>query len=340
MIRVLLVDGSPAGKSLSQALAGLEGITLVGTASTSRSALEMIARLRPQVVCAGMDTAGSDGLDLARAIMRETPTPILLLVDGPASAAKADQALNAGALEVMPYPALDALAPLATRLRVLAGVKVFARRPARSPLPTAPSARATGAIKLVAIGASTGGPQALARLLRELDAGFPWPIVCVQHMSDGFLLGLVGWLASQTCLPIEVARAGVHPLPGRVYFAPEQRHLRLRLDGSLALDPGDPVDGHLPSATVLFESVARVHGGQAIGILLTGMGVDGAKGLLSMARAGALTLAQDEESSVVFGMPREAIKLGAVEGGLSLDEIGRKLRALAEGGSSDAHTDC
>lgn len=332
MIRVLLVDGSPADKDLSQALAGLEGIALVGTAPNSRSALEMIARLRPQVVCAVMDTAESDGLDLARAIMADTPTPILLLGDGPASAAKADEALKAGALEVMPYPALDALAPLATRLRVLAGVKVFTRRPARSHVSTTPSPGATGAVKVVAIGASTGGPQALARLLRGLDAGFPWPIVCVQHMSDGFLLGLVGWLASQTSLPVEVARTGVHPLPGRAYFAPEQRHLRLRLDGSLGLEPGDPVDGHLPSATVLFESVARVHGGQAIGILLTGMGVDGAQGLLSMARAGALTLAQDEESSVVFGMPREAIKLGAVKMTLPIDEIGQKLRAFAEGG--------
>lgn len=216
---------------------------------------------------------------------------------------------------------------LGSRLRILSGVKVFGRKSRlKAPLPHSKRV----APKLVAIGASTGGPQALGKLFRGLDAGFPWPVVCVQHMSPGFLDGMVAWLKTQTSLDVRVACGGERPRPGQVFFAPEDQHLRVSSDGTLELDGAEPVDGHRPSATVLLSSVAKVCGAAAIGILLTGMGADGAWGLLELAQAGALTLAQDEESSVVFGMPKQAVDIGAVREVHSLDEIGALLRAQAK----------
>lgn len=332
MIRVLLVEGSPeAAQAFGRQLSALGDIEIVGTAGDARSALELVVRLRPQVICAALE---EEGLQLTRQVMRELPTPILMLDKTPMDQARAVEAREAGALEVMSRPPLEALSSLASRLRVLAGVKVFARRPpvARLSLPATPPLSSQAAVKVVAIGASTGGPQALGRLFRGLDATFPWPILCVQHMSHGFLDGMVAWMRTQTGLKIDVARRGERPLPGHVYFAAEDHHLRLRADGTLAVEGGDPVDGHRPSATVLLHSVAETQGSGAIGILLTGMGADGARGLLSMATAGATTMAQDEESSVVFGMPRQAIEMGAVKHALSLDEIGQQLRNFAHRG--------
>jgi two-component system chemotaxis response regulator CheB len=260
----------------------------------------------------------------------------LLLSQGALDPARGEAARKEGALEVLPRPPVESgqeVGALASRLRVLAGVKMFARRSTAATRPVTPMPLPTpGLVKVVAIGASTGGPQALGRLFKMLSSDFPWPILCVQHMSHGFLEGMVRWLRSQTSLGISVASRGERPLPGKVYFAPEDQHLRVRADGSLTVEPGDPIDGHRPSATVLLSSVAEVYGANAIGILLTGMGSDGARGLLRMAGAGATTMAQDEESSVVFGMPRQAIEMGAVKSLLPLSEIGEQLRVYAERG--------
>lgn len=328
MIRVLLVDDSPTAlASLRDGLIGLGGLQIVATAASSRSALELVAKLRPQVVCSGLEL--SQGIELTRALMRETPTPVLLLSTQGADPKSewVSQAREAGALEVLVKPSFrdgTSVVSIASVLRVLAGVKVFARR-----TPVTPVLR-TSEPRLVAIGASTGGPQALCRLLKRLDAGFPWPIVCVQHMSPGFLEGMVSWLSSQTKLKVSVAQHGQRPQAGHVYFAPEEHHLRLRSEGLLSVDQGEAVDGHRPSATVLLSSVAQALGSSSVGILLTGMGADGARGLLEMSGVGAVTMAQDEESSVVFGMPRQAVEMGAVKQALSLDEIGARLCEMGE----------
>lgn len=327
MIRVLLVDESPVSlAALRQGLSEQGDLEIVASAGETRSAMDLIGKLRPQVVCSGLEL--SRAIELTRAVMREIPTPILLLISEALDSELARQARAAGALEILAKPSPhDAGAPIgevSSALRVLAGVKVFSRRAA------AVSAPRSSAPRLVAIGASTGGPQALCRLLKRLDDGFPLPILCVQHMTRGFLEGMVGWLATQTRLGVKIAVDGEKPRPGQVYFAPEGYHLRVRMGGTLAIEAGEPVDGHRPSATVLFESVAESFGSGAIGVLLTGMGVDGAHGLLEMSRVGALTMAQDEESSVVFGMPRQAVEIGAVKKLHSLDEIGARLGALAQ----------
>jgi two-component system chemotaxis response regulator CheB len=176
-------------------------------------------------------------------------------------------------------------------------------------------------IKVVAIGASTGGPQALHTIISQLPASFPVPVICVQHISEGFLKGLVDWLASGSKLQIKIAVAGELPQPGSVYFPPEKRHLQLDKSGRFIYSNALPLNGHCPSVTVTFNSVASFYSRSALGVLLTGMGKDGADGMLAIAQAGGLTIAQDETTSIVFGMPKEAIALGAVQHILPINAI-------------------
>ena len=175
--------------------------------------------------------------------------------------------------------------------------------------------------RILAIGASTGGPQALSTILAALPANFPIPILCTQHISQGFLGGLVRWLNADCAVTVQIAQAGERAQNGHVYFAPETAHLTIDRSGILRCLRGDLRDGHCPSVTALFESVAQSFGHRATGVLLTGMGRDGAAGLLAMARQGAMTIAQDESSCVVFGMPKEAIALEAAQHILPLHQI-------------------
>ncbi len=332
MIKVLLVDHAAQRLMLiQQTLEALEDFQVVGTVKDRQSALDMTRRYRPQVICATLDSSDS-ALELTREVMREMPTPILLLSEEGITVpgATCQKVKEAGALEVVNRPNgdEDAMRSLTSRLRVLAGVKVFARRTPRSV--ERPELQSQAAARLVAIGASTGGPQAIGMLLRELSSVAVWPILCVQHMSAGFLDGMISWLSTQTELSVRIARHREVPQPGHVYFAPEDRHMRVLPDGSISVESGDAVDGHRPSATVLLSSVARAYGKAGVGVLLTGMGADGAQGLLEMSLAGALTLAQDEETSVVYGMARQALELGAVQKTTSLQEIGSSLLAIAK----------
>ncbi|MCT7983318.1 chemotaxis-specific protein-glutamate methyltransferase CheB [Laspinema sp. A4] len=176
-------------------------------------------------------------------------------------------------------------------------------------------------VKIVAIGASTGGPQALHTILSQLPAKFPVPVICVQHISEGFLKGLVDWLGSECHLPVKIAPAGERPEPGIIYFPPEQKHLELDNSGRFLHSIAGPVSGHRPSVTVTFNAVAKVYRRAALGILLTGMGRDGADGMLELFKQGGITIAQNEASSVVFGMPREAIALNAAQYILPITDI-------------------
>jgi len=175
--------------------------------------------------------------------------------------------------------------------------------------------------RVLAIGASTGGPQALSTILSALPSDFPVPIVCTQHISQGFLGGLVRWLNADCAVTVQIAQAGDRAKSGHVYFAPETRHLSIDRSGILRCTSGETRDGHCPSVTAMFESVAQSFGDRSVGVLLTGMGRDGATGLLQMANQGAMTIAQDENSCVVFGMPKEAIALNAAQAILPLNQI-------------------
>jgi two-component system chemotaxis response regulator CheB len=179
----------------------------------------------------------------------------------------------------------------------------------------------TAPIRVITIGASTGGPQALSTILTQLPVNFPVPVICTQHICEGFLQGLVDWLASECQLKVKIAQVGESPLPGTIYFAPERSHLELDAQGRFTYSTFPPVDGHRPSVTVTFKSVAKFYGRATAGVLLTGMGRDGAEGMRSVASCGGITIAQDEKSCVVFGMPKEAIALGAAQQILPIHEI-------------------
>jgi len=279
--------------------------------------------------------------------MAKNPLPILVI----SNSVQADdtnnifKVLQAGALDILPKPTTgresdyeQVKAQLINKIEVLSGVSVFTK-PLKQPIAVetgksasiAKSSRgrvtveglssATSSIQIIAIGASTGGPQALLKVLAPLSSNFPVPIVCTQHISEGFLPGLVDWLTSECQLKCKIARTGESPLAGTVYFAPDRNHLELDFQGKFTYSTFSLVDGHCPSITVLFKSVAKFYGKGTMGILLTGMGKDGATGMQAIAQAGGMTIAQDEASSIVFGMPKEAIALGAVQHVLSIPSI-------------------
>jgi two-component system chemotaxis response regulator CheB len=283
-----------------------------------------------------------DGLELTQQVMAKYPRPILVISN---SVQKDDpnnifKLMQAGAIDIFPKPTAGMSSDydriqksLITKIKIIAGVKVFTRSlkttPVKPPIiktsleenPAIEQIQATSAIKIVTIGSSTGGPVALQKVLSPLPRNFPVPIICTQHISKGFLQGFVNWLASQCHVKVTIATQGESLLPGTVYFAPDDRHLELNSLGKFIYTASGNVDGHCPSVTVMFESVAKYYGKATLGILLTGMGRDGATGMKAIADAGGITIAQDEKTSVVFGMPKEAIALGAVKHILAIDEI-------------------
>jgi two-component system chemotaxis response regulator CheB len=313
-------------------LEGTGRFVVCGLADSGRGVVRAVDRHEPDVVLLDMQMPEADGLEATRAIMAERPKPVVIfcgLGDDHAQR-RALEALEAGAISLVPKPGPgqgleSAAAALGRTLEVAAGVRIVTRRRSPSgpipipslapaPLPAAPSPapRSTATRALIAIGASTGGPPALRDVLRGLDGESVPPIAVVQHIVPGFLDNLVQWLGTELRRPVVVAQQGQPLERGVVYFAPSHGHLTVRA-GRVAIDVGPPVQGHRPSADVLFRSVARESGSQSVGVILTGMGEDGARGLLEMREAGADTLAQDEATSVVYGMPRAARDMKAAK---------------------------
>jgi two-component system chemotaxis response regulator CheB len=340
-IRVLLVDDSPlALLVMQQMLAASPEIEVVGTATNGRDALELIPALQPALVCTDYHMPGMNGLEFTQQVMSRFPRPILV-VSSALGASDTDRAfalLEAGAVDVFPKPRggreAEGLAAeqFIKKVKIVAGVWVRGR-PIRenAPLPAAssrslkPLARAVRAPQIIAIGASTGGPQALQTILSQLPDRFSLPILCVQHISPGFLPGLIAWLGAHFRGKVQIARVGEAPAPEHVYFPPENTHLVIDPRGRLQYSHEAPLGGHRPSVTTTFCSVAAYYGGAAVGVLLTGMGRDGGEGMQALAQAGALTIAQDEASCVIYGMPRDAVERGAAGMVLPLDEIARAL---------------
>ncbi|MCU0544596.1 MAG: chemotaxis-specific protein-glutamate methyltransferase CheB [Oscillatoriaceae cyanobacterium Prado104] len=346
-IKLLLVEDSPVATIvLKRIFDAAPEIQVVGTARNGLEALELIPKLHPQVICTDFHMAEMNGLEFTQEVMKKYPRPILVI----SASVQADDAQNvfqllkAGALDVFPKPIgglasdYDRLAnELIAKIKILSGVKVFTRHqkqvqikknekpfkthqlPSRNSQLTVTNYQIPAAkfkpqtIKLLAVGASTGGPQALQAIICQFPANFPVPVICVQHISEGFLQGLVNWLGSESKLPVKIATFGELPQPGIVYFPPEKRHLELDDRGRFVYSETPADGGHRPSIDVTFKSVANFYGRAAAAVLLTGMGRDGAQGMLAIARLGGLTIAQDEASCVVFGMPKEAIALGAAQ---------------------------
>jgi two-component system chemotaxis response regulator CheB len=345
VIRVLVLDGMPAQREhLCQLLRAQPDMEVVGSASTCQEAMALIGRWQPGIALVSHQPPHLDALQVTRCMMEICPLPIVIISasDNPAGDISPHAAIEAGALAVMPRPSPDA-APIALdsrdlwqTMRVMAEVKVVRRWPKNnlSAQPTDVPAVPVNRIKIVAIGASTGGPVALATLLGALPRNFFVPIVIVQHMSSGFIRGLIEWLAPSLSLPIEMAVQDQYLRAGHVYMAPDDTHLRVTHNQRIQLVAGPPDNGVRPSVAQLFQSVAEVYGPNAVGVLLTGMGRDGAAELLQLRQQGALTFAQDKNSSVVHGMPGEAIKLGAAQHILPPDKIAVALRALSNAGQA------
>ena len=346
-IHVLLVDDSPLVlKMLERLLKAAPDIEIVGTAQDGNEACRLVEELKPDVICTDYHMPGMDGMELTRWVMANHPTPILVISvsvqDEANGRANIFNFLEAGAVEVFAKPRSGLENEYTTRgelliqkIRILSGVHVFHRIERRTPeqFRLSDEARKLAGhrdLAMVAIGASTGGPMVLREILQALPRDFPLPIVCMQHVAEGFLQGLVVWLGADASLNIQVAQDGTEPKGGNVYFAPEGHELLMGVDGRLHVQPADPGLFNHPSVDITFRSLALHFGNRVMAILLTGMGADGAQGLRELADAGSLTIAQDEESCVVFGMPKVAIELGAARYVLPPEAIIQKLREIAE----------
>jgi two-component system chemotaxis response regulator CheB len=328
-VRVLIVDDSVVVRRvLKRMLESDPGIRVIGMAADGGQAVELTAQLRPDLVTMDLMMPGMDGLEATARIMAYHPTPVLFFssyFDRDGVHSRFD-ALAAGALDVVEKPTLmpddkwEAQADaLVRKVRALARIPVIAHirgshLQARKRTHTGRLAMVPGrAVDVAAIGVSSGGPRVLNEILPALPPDFALGLIIVQHMAEGFMPGLIEWLQQRCPLPVKVAAHGDAIVPGRILFAPDSSHLMVLASGRISLSNADPVNGHRPSVDVAFESIAKVYGPRAAGIVLTGMGSDGAAGLLAMRHAGAVTMVQNEESCVVFGMPRAAIDVGAAE---------------------------
>ncbi|MDB9495171.1 chemotaxis-specific protein-glutamate methyltransferase CheB [Spirulina major CS-329] len=355
--RVLLVEDSLIAQAILKRILNASGVVeVVGVAKTGLEALSLIPRVNPDVICTDLHMPQMNGLEFTYEVMAKSPIPILVIS---ASVQEEDtknvfELLDAGAVDIFPKPRVQEMSEyeaikvaLVRKIQVLSGVHVFtrhrknARLPAPMPaaLPMMPLSRPSsgvsslglGRIKMVAIGASTGGPQALKTLLGALPANWSTPVVVVQHISYGFLQGLIDWLSLYCKVPIRIAQQGEYPQAGVVYFPPEQLHLEIDRQGQFRHSAQPKIDGHRPSVTVTMESLAQYYRSAVLGVLLTGMGRDGAAGMMAIAQAGGHTIAQDEASSVVFGMPKEAIALNAARQVLPIDQIAAALQSQVLG---------
>lgn len=338
MVRVLIVDDSPTSRLFLQHVLSVDPeIEVVGTAANGQEALEKVARLQPDIVTMDIFMPGMDGYETTQRIMQTNPVPIVVISSGAdrPELMMAFKAIQAGALEVLSKPSFrdasqdaEANRRLVRTVKALAGVKVIRRRvpPERTEVaPPSPRPSPRARQRMVGVAASTGGPAALNHLFSSLPGDLPVPIVVVQHIAPGFLGGLVQWLSSGSRNSIKIAEEGERAQPGTIYFAPEEHHLHVGPGGYFTLSSGPPISYVRPSATPLFESIAKAYGSSAIGVVMTGMGADGAVGLKLLHDRGGLVLAQDAATSVVYGMAKAAVELGAVDEELPLQALGPRL---------------
>lgn len=339
MIKVLIVDDSAVVRQIFQRELSRDAeIEVIGTAPDPYVARDMILAQRPDVVTLDLEMPRMDGVTFLRKLMHYQPMPVVVVSSlTPASSELALEVLAAGAVDVVCKPGAaytvgDMVPALIERIKAAAHMRVrplAMPRPASEDAPLAALSRTTN--KVVAIGASTGGTVAIEHILREMPPDLPGTVI-TQHMPEMFTKSFAKRLDGIARVTVKEAEDGDSVVPGVVLIAPGNRHLVLKRSGAryfVNVKDGPLVNRHRPSVDVMFRSVAQAAGRNAIGVILTGMGGDGAKGLLEMKEAGARTLAQDEASSVVFGMPKVAIEAGAVEDVLPLERIARQVLTLA-----------
>lgn len=358
MIRVLVVEDSAVARDyILYILSKDPEILIAGTARNGKEALDCLEQIKPDVITMDINMPVMDGLEATRRIMETTPVPIVIVsgVWDPREVQTTFKAMEAGALAIVQRPAgighpdaATAARELTLKVKLMSEVKVVRRWPRQKQepaiaqqqpqQPVAPAAAAASVplpevrlpadVKVVAIGASTGGPMVLRKILNGLPGTYPASILIVQHMASGFLKGMIDWLSQTSGVPLCLGAQGTRVLPGHAYFAPEGADLGVNSSGVLHINPRHEQGQIVQSVSYLFRSVADAFGRRAVGILLTGMGSDGSRELKLMKERGAVTIAQDKESCVIFGMPGVAVELNAATHVLPPDRIIEVLNTL------------
>ena len=340
-----MVEDSPVVQMLLVHLFKMDpGLEVVGVANDGEEAVTKAAQLKPDVILMDIQMPKMNGYEATRRIMASDPVPIVICSALlPEEVNKTFRAIEAGAVAFVDkpvglgHPDFQSTAQnLVQTVKLMSEVKVVKRWPHLVGSVGRHGAVASGGVrrdtlKLVVVGSSTGGPLALQTILQRLPRKFAAPILVVQHIAAGFIGGMADWLAETSGLPVRIAAQGLEPLPAHVYLAPDGYHLGVGVNERLVLSVGPAENGLRPAVSHLFRTVAEVNGGGVVGILLSGMGKDGAQELKQMRAKGAVTIVQDEETSVVHGMPGEAIAIGAAMHVLSPSGIADLLTMLARG---------
>jgi two-component system, chemotaxis family, protein-glutamate methylesterase/glutaminase len=328
---VLVVDDSDfTREALRRALETDPGLKVVGEAKTGEEAVELARKLQPHLVTMDLSMPGMGGLKAIEKIMAERPVPLVVISEKSPSPGQDlnFEAMHRGAVELVPKSEVFAghqmlIAAFAAKMRQLAEAGV--ERPPPRPAPTVARRPRAEAPLLIGLGASTGGPRALAQILGELPAAFPVPIAIVQHMAADFFDSFVAFLGSRSKLPIRPAESGMKAAPGVAYLAPPNFNLTVDRNLIFTLTPNTMTSTHCPSVDALFTTMARALHGRAVGVLMTGMGADGADGLLALRQVGARTIVQDTASCAVAGMPLAALAIDAAEEVVELKQIAKVL---------------
>ncbi|MGR3220131.1 MAG: chemotaxis-specific protein-glutamate methyltransferase CheB [Candidatus Anammoxibacter sp.] len=351
MINVLIVDDSQVVRDLLSYIFNSDPeIKVIGTASNGQEALDIVTAKKPDVITMDVVMPKMDGFEATRRIMETNPVPIIIVTVSwdPGAVEKTFKMIEAGAVSAIEKPVglesphyKDGAKEIVQIIKLMADVKVVKRHPRyrktrNTPAVLTPSEKTqvqqsieTKTINAIAIGASTGGPQVIKAIMEGLAADLPVPVLIVQHMAEGFVQGFIDWLNESSSIPVTPAKHGDTLKGGCAYIAPEGFHLTISNDYRIKLTKDEPENFVRPSVSCLFRSALEVYGTGVIGVLLTGMGKDGAKELQLMRQKGLVTIAQDRKSSVVHGMPGEAIKLGAALHVLPYDKIAEILNTLS-----------
>lgn len=335
-INVLIVDQSDrVRESVKRILSHDVSFSVAGEARDGKEGLEKAFSLRPDIIVMEIDLPIIGGMEFIERIMAEMAVPILV-VSPEANAGLSYAAISKGALDVIPRSELDPKdsATLIKKIRLLSKVKVIKHiggrhDPGMGFSPKKTWERHGGEGKIVAVASSTGGPKALSMILPKLPADLPAPVVVAQHMSDGFVPGMVKWLKDISKIRVKVGEGGEALSPATVYFSPSERHMAVDGKRRLYFIERRPADIYHPSCDLLLSSAADAYGGDSIGVVLTGMGHDGMHGLRKIKEAGGATIAQDERTSLIYGMPKAAVESGFVDTVLPLEGIVEEIARLA-----------
>jgi len=345
MIKVLIVDDSLLFRRiLTEILESDPEITVVGTAANGLEALKKTAKLKPDLITMDIEMPVMDGIEATEKITAEYSVPILVITSSEIKRKREVPfyAIKAGAVDIWEKPGFlnkkdfkKRNTELIRAVKVVSSITVVKRKKVTGGrgevyVKKVPCSIFRSKIKLIGIGSSTGGPKELLTIFKNLPKKFPVPILVIQHIGKEFVEGLVRWISLSAALNVRVAKEGETVEPGCIYFAPGGYHMEISAKSKIMLSNGKPVNSCKPSIDVLFKSIAENTGRGALCILLTGMGVDGASGLLNIKNSGGKTIAQNKESSVVFGMPAKAIEFGAADEVLSVDEIVSTLKAIGK----------